>query len=52
VFTGAHLHESLKEPGYRRLLTNGVLWSAGVDVPPGGAKVDLDAADLPKYLRP
>ena len=51
VFTGAHLHESFNEAGYRRLLTNGLLWAAGVDVPAGGAKVELVAADLPKYLR-
>jgi hypothetical protein len=52
VFTGAHLHESFKEPGYRRLLTNGLLWAAGVDVPAGGVKAELDPADLSKYLRP
>lgn len=50
AFTGGHLHESWKEPGYRRLLVNGVLWSAGVDVPKDGAKADLDQADLPKFL--
>jgi hypothetical protein len=49
-FTGTHLHQSLAEEGYRRFLVNGVLWSAGVDIPSGGAPVALDAADLPKYL--
>lgn len=50
VFTGGHLHASLAEEGYRRFLVNGVLWSAGLDVPAKGAPVALDAADLGKYL--
>jgi trehalose utilization protein len=52
TFTGAHLHASFGQEGYRRMLVNGVLWSAGLEVPEGGAKADLDPADLPKYLRP
>ncbi|MFM8274198.1 MAG: ThuA domain-containing protein, partial [Gemmata sp.] len=52
TFTGAHLHASFAEEGYRKLLTNGILWAAGIDVPNDGAKVDLDPADLPKYLKP
>ena len=52
TFTGAHLHASFAEEGYRRMLVNGILWAADVDVPKGGAKVDLDASDLPKYLKP
>lgn len=52
TFTGAHLHSSFAEEGYRRFLVNGILWSAGVDVPKSGARVDLDASDLPKYLKP
>ena len=47
-----HLHASLAQEGYRRLIVNGILWSAGLDVPKGGARVDLDAAELPKYLKP
>jgi len=49
-FTGGHLHQSLAEEGYRRFLVNGILWSAGVDVPAGGAPVKLDPAELPRYL--
>jgi type 1 glutamine amidotransferase len=52
TFTGAHLHASFAEEGYRRLLVNGILWSAGLEVPPGGAPVKLDAAALPGYLTP
>ncbi len=52
VFTGAHLYKSWAEEGYRRFLTNGVLWAAGVEVPKDGAKVDLDAATLQSFLAP
>lgn len=51
-FTGGHLHASFAEAGYRRFLTNGILWAAGQEVPAGGAKVDLDPAALPMYLKP
>jgi hypothetical protein len=50
VFTGGHLHASFAEEGYRRFLVNGILWSAGLDVPASGAPVALDPADLGKYL--
>lgn len=52
TFTGAHLHASFAEEGYRRFLVNGILWSAGLEVPKSGAKVELNAPDLPKYLKP
>lgn len=51
TFTGGHLHESFSQEGYRRFLVNGILWSAGMDVPRDGAKVDLDPATLPAYLK-
>lgn len=50
VFTGGHLHVSLAEVGYRRFLVNGILWSAGLDVPAKGAPVELKAGALEKYL--
>ena len=34
------------------MLVNGILWATGAGVPKEGAKVDLDAAELPKYLKP
>ncbi|WP_020475411.1 ThuA domain-containing protein [Zavarzinella formosa] len=51
-FTGAHLHASFAEEGYRRFLVNGILWSAGVAIPKEGAPVKLEPAELPKYLTP
>lgn len=50
TFTGGHLHKSFAEEGYRRFLVNGILWTAGVQVPTSGAPVALDAARLDQYL--
>jgi hypothetical protein len=50
AFTGGHLHQSFAEAGYRRLLTNGILWSAGVEPPASGAPVALNPSDLDSYL--
>jgi trehalose utilization protein len=50
-FTGAHLHSSFAQEGYRRFLVNGILWAANVEVPKDGAKVDLDADSLPGYQK-
>jgi type 1 glutamine amidotransferase len=52
VFTGCHLHESWGLESMRRFVTNGILWSAGLDVPAGGAPVALDADELKKHLDP
>ena len=46
AFTGGHLHRSLAEEGYRRLLTNGILWSAGQEIPAGGVPVQIEPAAL------
>ena len=51
-FTGTHLHASLAEEGYRRFLVNGILWTAGVEIPPTGAPVSLTAEAMNKYLKP
>src|SRR5262249_58897071 len=50
VFTGGHLHASFAEEGYRRFLVNGILWSAGLEIPPSGSPVALAPGDLDKYL--
>lgn len=51
-FTGGHLHSSFMEEGYRRFLVNGILWSAGIEIPQAGAPVALTSPDLEKYLVP
>ncbi|HZZ82494.1 MAG TPA: ThuA domain-containing protein [Gemmataceae bacterium] len=50
AFTGAHLHASFAEEGYRRFLTNGILWSAHIEIPAAGAPVALTADQLNGYL--
>lgn len=49
-FTGGHRHANWADPDFRRLVVNAILWSAKVDVPDGGAKVEFDPADLNKNL--
>jgi trehalose utilization protein len=50
AFTGGHLHVSFAEEGYRRFLTNGILWSAKIEIPAAGAPVALTAAELNAYI--
>ena len=50
AFTGGHLHASFGEEGYRRFLTNGILWAANVEIPKTGAPVALTPAELNSYL--
>jgi hypothetical protein len=50
AFTGGHLHASFAEEGYRRFLTNSILWTAKVEIPTTGAPVALAPGDLTKYL--
>lgn len=52
VFTGCHLQASWGLEGMRRFVINGILWSAGLEVPPTGAPVALDPADVMKHLDP
>jgi type 1 glutamine amidotransferase len=49
-FTGAHFHRNWADESFRRTVVNAILWTAKVEVPEGGAKVDFDPADLNKNL--
>jgi type 1 glutamine amidotransferase len=49
-FTGAHFHKNWGDEDFRRLVVNAILWTAKVDVPAEGAKVDLNPSDLEKNL--
>ena len=49
-FTGGHTHANWGDENFRRLVTNAILWSANVEVPPTGAPVDLEPAELKKNL--
>ncbi len=45
-FTGGHNHRNWADQDFRRVVVNAILWSAKVEVPEAGAKVDFDPAGL------
>ncbi len=49
-FTGGHFHRNWADENFRRIVVNAILWSAKMDVPDGGAKVEFDPTDLNKNL--
>lgn len=49
-FTGCDLHGNWGVEAQRRFVVNGILWSARVGVPEGGAPVAMDPADLSANL--
>ena len=49
-FTGGHTHKNWGDENFRRLVVNAILWSAKVEIPKEGAKVELDPAELNKNL--
>jgi hypothetical protein len=52
AFSGLHFHRSWEDENVRRLIVNGILWSAGVEVPKDGAKVEISPADLARKWQP
>ncbi len=51
-FTGVDAHAAWSVPGVRRMILNGILWSAGVAVPEAGAACGLDGGLLNGFLTP
>ncbi len=49
-FTGGHHHKNWGDENFRRLVTNAILWTANVDIPKAGAKVELDPSELKRNL--
>lgn len=45
-FTGLHFHENWRQPMYRRLVAQGILWTLDLPIPDGGLNVDLPADAL------
>jgi type 1 glutamine amidotransferase len=45
-FSGLHFHSNWKLPEYRRLVSQGVLWSVGLPVPRDGLAVEVGEEDL------
>jgi type 1 glutamine amidotransferase len=50
-FTGLHAHSAWSLPGLRQLVVNGVLWSAGFEIPLGGAPVSIEGVRIPLSAR-
>ena len=44
--TLGHFHSNFALPSHRRFIVNGILWSAHVEIPPGGAPVEVTADDI------
>jgi len=44
VMTGVDWHSNLQIDAYRRALLNGIVWAAGMEVPPGGVQCKLPEA--------
>ena len=44
--TLGHFHDNYAIPEFRKAIVNGILWTAGVEVPDGGASVALEPADV------
>lgn len=44
--TLGHFYRNFQIPAFRRMVVNGILWSAHVDVPEAGAPIDISDADL------
>lgn len=51
-FTGLDAHLEWERPGVRQLMVNGVLWSAGVEIPEAGAPCQIDKPQLDTLLTP
>jgi type 1 glutamine amidotransferase len=49
-FTGGHTHKNWGDENFRRLVVNAILWTAKIEVPKDGAKVEMDPTDLNKNL--
>jgi type 1 glutamine amidotransferase len=49
-FTGGHFHRNWGDENFRRIVVNAILWTANLEVPKEGARVELDPAELKKNL--
>jgi type 1 glutamine amidotransferase len=51
-FSGGHYHRNWGNDSFRKLVLNAILWTAHIDVPPGGVQSTVTEADLEKNLDP
>jgi hypothetical protein len=50
AFTGCHIHKNWELESERRLVTNGILWTAKFEIPEAGAPVTFNPASLAANL--
>jgi len=51
-FTGGHFHRNWVNSDFRKVVLNGLLWIAKVEVPEGGAKTGLAGGEIDQNLDP
>ena len=51
-FTGAHFHNNWGNADFRKLVLNGILWTAKVDIPEAGAETKVTDDELKENLDP
>ncbi len=51
-FTGGHFHDNWSNDQFRKVVLNGLLWLAKVEVPSGGVESTVTQADLDANLDP
>lgn len=51
-FTGLDAHSAWSLPGMRQLVVNGVLWTAGIEIPTSGAASEIDEKGLVEMQTP
>lgn len=51
-FTGGHVHNNWGNDDYRKLVLNGIIWTAGLDVPKKGVQSTISPEFLKKNLDP
>jgi type 1 glutamine amidotransferase len=49
-FTGGHYHDNWAQDDFRKLVLNGILWIANVEIPADGVESTVTKADLEKNL--
>ncbi|MGB3119779.1 MAG: ThuA domain-containing protein [Verrucomicrobiales bacterium] len=51
-FSGLDAHSAWENAGMRKLVINGILWTAGIAIPKDGATCDADKALIDSFLTP
>ncbi len=49
-FTAGHFHSNWSHPEFRKLVLNGIAWTAGVEIPPEGVTSEVQAKPVHKTI--